>query len=197
MSLKNNLEAMKDEFKTDEKIFESAFRLERLFKKYKYLFIIVLVVLIGAIVVFEVDGYFKQKRAIKASEIYEQLLKEPNNQSLLDALKENAPQLQELFLLSRAIKKGDEDTLKQLMQSQDSFVADFATYQLASLNQDLSLLYNVDSKGFGDLAKLQQAYLLLKQKKDKQAHEILEVLDQQSPLKEMAKIFLHYQSGAK
>ena len=196
MGIKENLEAVKSEFKADEKLFESAFRIERLIKKYKFVLIGLLVALVGGFAYMQVQAKMQASRALKASEIYTQLLRSPNNQALIDALGKNAPELQALFLLSQAIKNSDATELKAMSESKDKFIADFALYELASLRKDDAALGAVRGS-FGDLAKIQRAYLLFGQKRYKEAHEILESIDPASPLREVAKVYLHYRGGDK
>ena len=196
MGIKENLDAVKGEFKADEKLFESAFRIERLIKKYKFVLIGLFLVLVGGFAYMQIQAKLQADRAAKASEIYAQLLRSPNNQTLVDALGKNAPELQALFLLSRAIKTGDVAGLKAMSESKDKFIADFSSYELASLQKDDAALGAVRSS-FADLAKIQRVYLLFGQKRYKEAHEILESIDPASPLREVAKIYLHYKGGDK
>ncbi|WP_104697741.1 MULTISPECIES: tetratricopeptide repeat protein [unclassified Helicobacter] len=192
MSLKENLQVAKESFSSDEKIFESAFRLERFFKKYKYLLITLAVVLIGYFLFLQVNAKMEEKRAIEATEIYEKLLKEPNNQALIDALGKKSSQLLEIFLLSQAVKTNDASSLKKMVDSKNLLVKNFATYQLASLEQNMDKLGALSTDGFVDLAKIQQAFLMIEQKKIQEAREVLQSIDQNSVVRELVRLLLHY-----
>lgn len=193
MSLKEKLQVAKESFSSDEKIFESAFRLELFLKKYKYLLIILVVGLVGYLLFVQINAKIEEKKAIEATSIYEKLLNEPNNQALIDALQSKSPQLLEIFLLSQAIKTNDVETLKKMIDSKSALVKSFAAYQFASLQQDTEKLGILDTGGFADLAKLQQAFLMIEQKKIQEAKEVLQSIDQTSVLQELVKILLHYQ----
>ncbi|RDU74195.1 hypothetical protein CQA57_02700 [Helicobacter anseris] len=197
MNLKQNLDVVKNEFKSDEKIFESAFRIERFIKKYKYLLLGVLLVCIGIFIFFQIDSKIQENRALRATEVFDKLLIEPNNQALIDVLKQESPQLYEMFSLSQAMKTSDEKSLKDLSKSKNDLVKNFASYQLASLQKDEDALGRINTDGFGDLAKMQQAFLKLQTNDYKEAAEILQSIGQDSVLKEMVKLLLHYQYGAK
>lgn len=197
MNLKQNLDVVKNEFKSDEKIFESAFRIERFVKKYKYLLLGVLLVCVGIFIFFQIDSKIQENRALRATEVFDKLLVEPNNQALIDVLKQESPQLYEMFSLSQAMKTSDEKSLKDLSKSKNDLVKNFASYQLASLQKDEDALGRINTDGFGDLAKMQQAFLKLQTNDYKEAAEILQSIGQDSVLKEMVKLLLHYQYGAK
>lgn len=197
MNLKQNLDVVKNEFKSDEKIFESAFRIERFVKKYKYLLLGVLLVCVGIFIFFQIDSKIQENRAFRATEVFDKLLVEPNNQALIDVLKQETPQLYEMFSLSQAMKTSDEKSLKDLSKSKNDLVKNFASYQLASLQKDEDALGRINTDGFGDLAKMQQAFLKLQTNDYKEAAEILQSIGQDSVLKEMVKLLLHYQYGAK
>lgn len=197
MNLKQNLDVVKNEFKSDEKIFESAFRIERFIKKYKYLLLGILLVCVGIFIFFQIDSKIQEKRALRATEVFDKLLVEPNNQALIDVLKQESPQLYEMFGLSQAMKTSDEKSLKDLSKSKNDLVKNFASYQLASLQKDEDALGRINTDGFGDLAKMQQAFLKLQTNDYKEAAEILQSIGQDSVLKEMVKLLLHYQYGAK
>lgn len=197
MNLKQNLNIVKDEFKSDEKIFESAFRIERFVKKYKYILLGMLLVCVGIFVFVKIDSRIQEGKALRATEAFDKLLVEPNNQALIDVLKQESPQLYEMFCLSQAMKTSDEKSLKDLSKSKNDLVKNFAIYQLASLQKDESVLGGINTDGFGDLAKIQQAFLKLQANDYKEASEILQSIGQDSVLKEMVKLLLHYQYGAK
>ncbi|MCE3040325.1 hypothetical protein [Helicobacter anatolicus] len=197
MSLKQNLEHVKNEFKSDEKIFESAFKIERFFKKYKILLFVLLGVCVVLFAYFQISGIIEENRAKKATEFYNKLLDEPNNQALREGLAKNSEELFLFFELSQAMKSGDEVSLKKLEDSKNVLVAELAKYQNASLQKDLQALANVQIFSLQELAKLQQAFLLIQNNQVKEAHELLQSIQEDSLLKDVIKILLHYKNEDK
>ena len=193
MSIKKDLKIIQEEFKNDEKIFASVFQLERFISKYKVVIVGAIVVLIVALIAWRVQVFIKEKDAQAASKIYYELLQkpDPNDAKLLEELKNKAPDLADLFSLSLAMTRGSEDQLKSLMGSKNPLVKEIATYQLASLTKDMSLLANISSS-FESLAKFQQAFLLLEDKKIKEAEEVLQSVPQGSAMQELIKLLSHY-----
>lgn len=197
MNLKQDLEKVKNEFKSDEKIFESAFKVERFFKKYKYLLIVILVAVVVFVAYIQISSMMQESKAQKATEFYTKLLNEPNNQALRDGLEKNSPELFLLFRLAQAMKNGNEEELAELGKSKNQLVAALAKYQNATLKKDLVALAEVKEEYFLDLAKIQQAFLLIQNNKVQESHELLQSITEGSPLKEVAKTLLHYRVGEK
>ncbi|CBG40159.1 hypothetical protein [Helicobacter mustelae] len=194
MGLKKDLEIVKNEFKSDEKIFESAFRVERFFKKYKKILLVLLGILIAAVVYWQVSSILEENRAQKSSEYARELQKQPKNQALRDKLKQSSPLLYEIFLLKEALRSGSQEDLSHLAKSKNPLIAQIAKYQDASIQKDQKLLSSIDAGPLKDLAKIQSAFLLKENHKNKEANEILQSIPDASGLKEIAKMLLHYQN---
>lgn len=185
------LQGIKQEFEQDEKILESAFRLERLVKKYKY-YLIALVVLIVAWVGYRsVYGVITENKAQKISALYTELTQNPDNTLLQDQLQAESKGLYDLYTLMRIdlAQEGAETHLKELVDSPNPLVRELATYELASLKQEnLSQVSGV----MADFAKIQQAYLYLSKNQIPEAREELESIGLDSALYGIASQMKHY-----
>ena len=182
--------AIKQEFQQDEKLLESAFKLEHFVKKYKcYLIALVAVVLVwlGYAAIYNT---MQENRAQKISTLYDELLQNPNNELLQNQLKEQARGLYDLYQLSRLdLTQGAESTLQELASSSNPLVKELASYDLASLKQQ-----GLDkvSGELADLAAIQQAYLLLQEDKIQEARARLDVIKPDSGLYGIAMQMKHY-----
>lgn len=190
MSIKQNLETIKEEFKSDEKIFESAFKIERIFYRYKWIFIGIVAILLILWIYTSIKDMLEEKNAQQASKIYAQL-QQQDTPELFEQLEKKAPNLSEFLRLRKAVQNGDEEALQKLSNSKIAFIAEFAKYQNAMLKKDINELGLINGQ-FGDLAKFEQAFLLIKDKKIAQAQEILQAIPQNSSIKELSKLLSHY-----
>lgn len=193
MAIKNNLKQIQEDFKGDEKILENAFRLERFFKKYKYVFLIIVIALIIWGVYAEISSYMNEKKAQETTRIYNELLKSPQNQVLLDELKSSSKELYELFLYAQATKNGDEDTLKSISQTSSNFIIKtLSVYQYASYSQNFNELQKNNSNGMKDFSLLQEIYLLDKEGKVTEAKALIPNITNPSIIYGIASILGHY-----
>lgn len=190
MSIKQNLETIKEEFKSDEKIFESAFKIERIFYRYKWIFIGIVAILLILWIYTSIKDMLEEKNAQQASKIYAQL-QQQDTPELFRQLEKKAPNLAEFLYLRKAVQNGDEEALQKLSNSKIAFIAEFAKYQNAMLKKDINELGLINGQ-FGDLAKFEQAFLLIQDKKIAQAQEILQAIPQNSSIKELSKLLSHY-----
>ncbi|PAF52652.1 hypothetical protein [Helicobacter sp. 13S00477-4] len=192
MGVKNNFKQIQQEFKGDEKILESAFKLEKLYKKYKYFLYLLAIVLIIWFGYYKFSDYIDEKQAQKTSTIYSQLLKNPNNQALLDDLKDNSSDLYDLYLYSQALRDGDKKTLYSLKTSKNTIIKMLSDYQYASYVKNLEGLEKMNSTPIKDFAILQEAYLLYEQNKIPEAKTLLNDIQPSSSVFQIVTILKHY-----
>jgi len=187
MSIKDELHLVKEELSSDEKILESAFKLERVYKKYKYL---IWGVVIGLVLFFggrAAWGSYQQSKRLAANDALLTLLNDPKNSAALEKLKTNNPALFDLYSLSTAMKEGSVDALKGMENSHDALIADLARYH-AAVWQDKA----TDSTYYHDLSIVEEAYLALKAGDKTAARSKLALLDEQSPVAKIAQLLKHY-----
>lgn len=192
MSVKNNFNFIKNEFSNDEKIIENAFRLELLYKKYKYIIWSVVVIIIAVSLFVGIKNYYINYNSTQNSKILNSLLANPKDEALQNKLKNGSEKLYNLFRLKQALANGNIEELQDISKNaSDEFVKYIATYTLASFNRDSTQLSN-DKFSIGDFASIQEAYLLINDNKIAQAKEILSKIPDNSPLKGISNTVLHY-----
>lgn len=195
VSLKENIEMVKDELNSEEKFFESAVKTERFVKKYKNLLIASVVAVIVLVVVLAVYDATQRSRIADANEAFALLQKDANNSEAAARLKEKAPELYDVWALSNAVKNADEEALKTLSTSKAIAVSDIATYELAAMQRDVKKL---DEYAYGqnaiyrDLALIESAVLLLQKSDIDAAHAKLKMLTPDSAMYKVAQMLLHY-----
>lgn len=193
MSIKNNLDYIKSEFSNDEKLIENAFKLEILYKRYKKIIFLIGGIIVACVVFFSIKFYYTEHNAVKYSEILVQLSENPNDEALRNDLKNGNEKLYRLFILQQALNTSNIAQLEELSSGNNSDFVDYiASYHLGSFERNATMLKKIDKYNLSDLAKLQEAYLLINENKITDAKNILNKIPQDSSLSESAKMLLHY-----
>lgn len=187
MSIQDDYNYVKRELSADEKVLESALKVETLYNKYKF----VLWGLVGAgIIAFAGTTIAKNMADSKLNLANNALLvlqKDASNSEALALLKENNPKLLELYTYSQAVKTQNVSQLKTLNSSQNSIIADISNYHTNILSQK-----SVSSVYYKDLSLVEEAFSQIKEGKNKEAKEKLELVDSRSSLASVAQLLNHY-----
>jgi hypothetical protein len=186
MSIQDNVNFIKKELSGDEKVLESAFKLESLYKKYKIPLFVVLSVLIGLFVTKTIQDRMKEMKLEDANRAFISLNLNPKDVHALASLKANNPALYELYRYSVSLDKKDKDTLKTLSKSKNSTIADISNYSLNILEHKPT-----QSELYNDMAIYINAYSDIKNKKLKEAKDKLSLIDENSPLAVISKFLKH------
>lgn len=206
MSVKNDLTQIKNEFNKDGQILENAFRFEILLRRYKKSLIALLVLVLVGIAYIGIDSYITQQRHTKANEAYREILKAPTSE-LLETLKQNSPTLYDFYLYTH---NPSEETLQNLMHSQNELIAQIATYQhiqhildsilsptessqSTNINEILATLPSLQDKTLQQWLLLQEAAILLQKGNVQEARDKLMLLDENSDFARIGKSLRHYQ----
>jgi hypothetical protein len=183
---------VKNELSSDEKVLESAFKLETLYKKHK---IKIWAVVIGLVLFFGGRAALQAVNEAKlaaANEAFLALQTNPDDTNALNILKEKNPALYALYTYSKAAKAKDLNTLKTLQKSSNGILSDVSGYHAAVLEKKPS-----DTKLYRDMALLEEAYLDIKTGKAKAAQEKLALIDEHSPAAVVAQFLRHSTIKAK
>ncbi len=196
MSLKENIEAIKEELSAEEKFLESVIKTESFYKKNKKFIIGVgLAVFIGVVGSIGYN-YIKEQKAKASNEIYLSLLSGNGNKTALEAeLKSKNQKLYALYKVQTALKSNDLQSLEKLKPTlKDPILKDLVDYQIASLSGKGLLKY----AGQGDVvmkdfAYLTAGYIELEKGNISKADEILNFISPTSPLYRVVQSLKHYQ----
>lgn len=177
MSIKDDVNYVKKELSGDEKVLESAFKLETLYKKHKFK----LWGVAAALVLFfggkAIQETMHEAQLEKANEAFLTLQTESDDAAALQTLKENNPVLAELFSYVQAAKKQDAKALKALSASKNSIIADASAYTAGVVVKK-----PVDSVLYKEMALFEEAYVAIGAGDVKTAKAKLELIDERSPL---------------
>lgn len=194
MSLKNDIEMVKEELNAEEKFFEKAVVTEKFVKKYKKAIIgsvVAVVVLVAGNIGYTIS---ENNRLAEVNSVLSELQTKstPALEARLDSL---SPTLSDVWHYSQAVVNKDLVTLKKLEKSKAILIGDLASYEAAQNANDLQTLEsyaNSNEAVYADLARVEAAILLMNEKKIDEAHEKLSLINVTSPLAQVAKALMHY-----
>jgi hypothetical protein len=197
LGIKENLSAVKEELNTEEQFLEGLIRAERFYKKYKKRLIALAAILVVAFIGYSIKVYVDASNSKSANEAYLKLLKNPNNNQAANILKNKEAKLYYAYEFQLASKNNNKTIFKEIIKnSNDKYLSDLSTYQLSSLdgnkNEINSYINNSKEGLLKNLALLENAFLLLKNKKFKQAKIKLSSIEIDSPLRNVAKNLNHF-----
>ncbi len=177
MSIKDDVSFVKKELGSDEKLLESAFKLETLYRKYKLLIWGVVIALVIFFIARAVLESMHEAKLVKANEAFIALQVKSDDASALKILKENNPALFDLFSYAEAAKHEDVKTLEGLASSKNAVIADASAYTASVLQKK-----PIESALYKELSLFQQAYLAIGAGDIAMAREKLEGIDERSHL---------------
>lgn len=185
MDFKKGLGYIKQEIDTNEKMLESAFRIESVLRKYKTPLIIIITAIIVFLVGYNANNYYKEIKQEEFSKLYTLALKD--DKDAIKKLEESQSHLYDLYLFQRAIKTEDIDTLKKLENSKVSLIAQLSRYQSASIEKNKDALKDSNI----DLGKLQAALIDIQNKNLNEAKTILNSIPDDSFVKDISRELEH------
>jgi len=183
---------VKKELSSDEKLLESAFKLETLYKKYKFIIWGIAAALLLFFAGTKIMEAMNQAKLEEANRAFLTLQSKADDASSLAVLKEKNPVLYELFAYAQAAKNKDVKILSSLASSPNAVIADVSKYTAAAIEKK-----PVDSKLYKEMALLEEAYLAIKAGNAKSAEAKLELIDERSPLSMVAQLLKHSTIKAK
>lgn len=195
MSLKENIQTLKDELSSEEKFFESAIRTERFIKKYQkplMVSVISLLLVVGGSIAYQA---YDQAKVENSNTALNTLLSNPVDKEALKTLSQENSLLFELYSLSKAIKESDIKSLESLQKSKSLEVADMAAYETAVLKNDHNALENYTKRQdaiYQDMALIELAVILIQKGDIQSAHTKLALIKEDSAVYPTAQMLSHF-----
>ena len=187
VSLKDQAGFVKEALSGDEKILESAFKLEKLYKKHKFKLwaaVIALVLFFGGRAGM---AAYQNSQLQQANVALLTLQKQPEDAAARKTLQEKNPKLYALFSYMQAVEKQQGDVLQTLSSNNDTLIADISKYHAAVLDNKV-----VDSTYYQELALVEEAFEALKEGKKEIAKQKLSLVAENSPVAGIARLLKHY-----
>lgn len=187
VSIKDDMNYVKKELSSDEKVLESAFKLETLYKKYKFLIWGTVIALVLFFIGTATMNAMSEAKLVKANEAFLVLQINAEDADALKVLKEANPALFELYSYGKAVEKQDIITLKTLSKSNNIVIADASGYAVGVLNKK-----PVNSKLYKELSLFLEAYIAIGEGNMQVAKNKLGLIDERSPMGVIASFLKHF-----
>jgi predicted negative regulator of RcsB-dependent stress response len=187
MSLKENVDFIKKEINTEEEFLVGFVKLERLYKKYKFLIILIVVLSVGGFIGIKINDYFNQQANIKANIAYDKLLKNPNDTKALAVLKDTNIKLYNIMVFL--------NSNKETTNINSLFFKDLSEYIVALNKSDITKLNSLTLKQnfiLKEYAILNKAFLETQNKEYNKAKRTLKGISISSPVSKLANSLRHY-----
>ncbi len=189
MSLKENLDYVKEELNSEEKFFEGSVKAERVFKKYKVLIIGGISLAVVAFAAVSITDYTKAENKKEANIAFNQVLKNPTNSEAIAVLKEKNSKLYEIAIYMQAAEQNKEIDVNV------KYLKELTAYKKALKVQNIEKLNSVSMQNdflLKEFAIFNKALLLTEQSKFEDARATLKLIPQTSAVKELVNVLNHY-----
>lgn len=189
MSLKENINFVKEELNSEEKFIESFVKVERFYKKNKILVIVVVavaVLAIGGITTKNVIGASNKKEANIA---FNAILNDPNDKTALATLERTNHKLYEVAQYLKAKKENKP------VEINVPFLKNLTQYTAAIQDENIDKLNSLSMQGdflLKEFALFNKALILAKSSKYVDAKETLKLIPETSKVNDLVVLLDHY-----
>lgn len=189
MSLKENVDFVKNELNSEEKFLESFVKVERFYKKNKTLLIAAITIVVIAVIGLSVKNYLDEQNKIKANIAFNKILNDVDNKEALKTLEETNKKLYNMALYLKAKQTGESTNVDVL------FFNSLSKYQNALKEQNLNKLNDVSMDSnflLKEFALFNKALIEAKDGKFEDAKVTLKLIPKESKAYELVRILNHY-----
>ncbi|MGB7403193.1 MAG: hypothetical protein WA916_11455, partial [Arcobacter sp.] len=160
----------------------------RIFKKYKLIIISAVVLIVLALVAMYLTSYFKEQNKIKANIVFQELLKNPNDEKALETLKGLNVNLYDIILYSQRDGKKD-------ISINAKFFKELYAYEKAMKEQNANKLGDLSMENdflLKEFAIFNKALILAENGKYKESKDALKLIPETSQVKDLVALLNHY-----
>lgn len=189
MSLKENVDYVKEELNSEEKFLEGFVKVERFYKKYKFIIIAAVVIVIGAIIGLYITKSMQETAKLEANIAFNKILEDSKDTAALDTLKEKNEQLYQVAQFIKASKEGKTADI------QVKYLKDLVEYQKALDAKDINKLNDVSMQNdflLKEFAIFNKALLQVNEGKFNDAKATLKLIPADSKASDLVNILNHY-----
>ena len=188
MSIKENVNYVKDELSSEEKFLENFVKGERFFRKYKTLIFAIVVLAIIVPIGYVIKKDLDESNKLEANAAFNKFL-ESNDEKALATLKDKNEKLYEISLFLQARK--DNKTV----EINTPVLKELAKFQIAMESKNTKELENLSMQNdflLKEFAIFNKALLLTNEGKFEEAKTALKQIPQTSKATELANLLNHY-----
>lgn len=189
MSIKENVDYIKEELSSQEKFLENFVKGERFYKKYKTLiFAFIVIVILGGIGLV-IKNNIDESNKLKANIAFNKVLENSTDTQALEELKNTNEKLYEVALFLQAKKEN------KAVEVNIPLLKELSKYQVALANKNVDELTNLSMQNdflLKEFAIFNKALLLSNEGKYDDAKATLKLIPQTSKAFELANLLNHY-----
>ncbi len=189
MSMKDNVEYIKDELNSEEKFLESFVKVERFYKKNKIAIIGISTVIVLGLGGYMANNYIQNSNKIAANEAYSILVQDINNKEALNTLKQKNPKLAQIIEAKIALAQNKEPQIDL------KYLKELNEYSIAIKKNDLNKLNSVIMENdflLKEYALFQKALIQAQNGKYTDSKETLKMIPQSSSVQQLAGLLQHF-----
>ena len=189
MSLKENVNYVKDELNTEEKFLEGFVKIERFYKKNKLIVIALVVIIIGAVIGIYVTKSIQSSNKLEANIAFNKVLENPKDLESMNILKEKNKQLFQIAEYIQAVKEG------KTSDTQVKYLKDLVSYQKALETNNVEELNNLSMQNdflLKEFAIFNRALILTNEGKFEDAKATLKLIPSDSKVNDLVNVLKHY-----
>lgn len=189
MSLKENIDYVKEELSAEEKFLEGTIKAENFFKKNKFLIIASILVVVGLVVGISVKKSLDESKKLEANIAFNKILENPKDTDALKTLKNSNPKLYEIAEYLNAKKEGE------VKKVDIDYLNSLSKYLLALKNNsgdELNTLSMNNKFLLKEFALFNRALILTKNGKFEEAKNVLKMIPTDSRVNELANLLNHH-----
>ncbi|MGB1226313.1 MAG: hypothetical protein ACPG9K_00365 [Poseidonibacter sp.] len=189
MSMKENVDFVKEELNSEEKFLEGSVKVERFFKKFKALIIGIVAILIVVFIAFNVKNYNDEKNSTAANIAFDKVIANPSDKEALNTLKESNKKLYEVALYLQAKKEGEYP------ETNITYLKELTQYQKALSSSDVSALNTLSMQNdflLKEFAIFNKALILVNEGKYEEAKVALNLIQKSSKASELSSLLQHH-----
>ena len=189
MSIKDDINLVRNELNSEEKFLESFIKLERFYKKHKMIILGIIGIVVILIISYLSIKYTQNENKIQANIAFNKLLESPKDLEAIKVLKESNQKLYEVFkyLKLKENNKNSDINLKYLKE--------FLSYEKALSSKNVNALNQISMQNnflLKEFAIFNKALILTDQQKFNDARLALKLIPKISKVNDLAKVLNHY-----
>ena len=189
MSLKDNVNYVKEEISSEEKFLESFVKVERFYKKNKIIIIAAIVIIFAIFIGLYVTKKIQDSNKLEANIALNKVLENPKDNESLNILKDKNKNLYQIAQYLNSKKEG------KTVEVDVQFLKDLTTYQKALEEKSVEKLNSVSMQNsflLKEFAIFNKALILTENGKYEEARNTLKVIQNDSKVNDLVNVLKHY-----
>jgi hypothetical protein len=187
MSMKENIDYIKDEIGSEERMLQNFIKVEKFYKKYKIAIIALVIASVAWAITYSVTSYLDEKKLLESNELFNKVIEDRNDTASIKKLEEldsNLAQVIKFMKDAKSAKGIDVEPFKSIAMLNEAVNSnDIKKVEALASNPNFILR---------EYAIFYQALLLTKSKEFKKAKNILQTIPKDSSFSEYVNKLNHY-----